>query len=421
MATLALAAVGASIGGALLPSGIGFLGATLTGAAIGSQVGALAGSMVDQALFGASGQRRRVDGPRLTDLHVTASTEGAAIPRIYGRVRLGGQVIWAADIAEQATTREAQGSAKGTGVGGGPKTTTYSYFASFAVALCEGEIAAIGRAWANGTELELSEITHRVHPGSRTQAPDTLIAAHLGPDAAPAFRDTAYVVFERLPLEAYGNRLPQLSFEVYRAVDGFAREIRSVVVIPGSGEFAYDPEPVAVTAGLGVSRADNTHTRQGGTDWAVSLDQLTATLPSVRHVSLVVAWFGTDLRAGACDLRPGVERRDKETSPHIWTVCGDNRTTAHVVSQRDGRPAYGGTPADGAVIRALRDLRTRGLAVTMNPFILMDVPADTPLPNPYDGTQVQPAYPWRGRITVDPAPGHTGTVDKTTAAADQLA
>ena len=50
MATLALAAVGAAAGGALLPAGISLLGATLSGATIGSQIGALAGSYVDNAL-----------------------------------------------------------------------------------------------------------------------------------------------------------------------------------------------------------------------------------------------------------------------------------------------------------------------------------------------------------------------------------
>ena len=56
MATLALAAVGAAVGGSLLPAGVGFLGATLSGAAIGSQIGAFTGSYVDNALFGASGR-----------------------------------------------------------------------------------------------------------------------------------------------------------------------------------------------------------------------------------------------------------------------------------------------------------------------------------------------------------------------------
>ena len=64
MATLALAAVGAAVGSTVLPAGISFLGATLTGAAIGSQFGALAGSYVDNALFGASGQSRAVEGPQ---------------------------------------------------------------------------------------------------------------------------------------------------------------------------------------------------------------------------------------------------------------------------------------------------------------------------------------------------------------------
>lgn len=93
MATLALAAAGAAAGSAVLPTGISVLGMTLTGAPIGSQVGALAGSYIDNALFGSSGQNRSVEGPRLNDLHITSSTEGSPIPRLYGRARLGGQLI----------------------------------------------------------------------------------------------------------------------------------------------------------------------------------------------------------------------------------------------------------------------------------------------------------------------------------------
>ena len=423
MATLALAAVGSAIGGALLPSGLGVLGATLSGAALGSQAGALAGSFIDQALFGASGRTRRVEGPRLSDLQVVASTEGAAIPRIYGRVRIGGQIIWAADIEEQAVTRKAQGSGKGGAGGGGAAAkgaTTYSYFASFAVALAEGEISAIGRVWANGSEIDLGQVSHRLYTGSRDQQPDSLIAAHVGADAAPAYRDTAYIVFERLALAAYGNRIPQLSFEVYRSVEPFAEAIRSVVLIPGSGEFVYSVEPVTVAAGLGASASENVHTLLGGTDWTVSLDQLSTALPNATSVSLIVSWFGTDLRAGHCQLRPGVERREKTTSPLTWGVAGATRETAHLVSQRDGRPAYGGTPSDASVIAAIRDLKSRGLSVTLTPFLLMDIPADTALADPYGGA-VQPAYPWRGRITVDPAPGRPSSPDKSPAAASQLA
>src|SRR5690606_11468234 len=128
MATLALAAAGAAAGSALLPSGLTVLGATIGGATIGSQAGALAGSCVDQALFGASGQSRTFAGPRLTDLRVTASTEGAPIPRVYGRARVGGQVIWATDFEEEVVTSQAGGGGKGVGGGGAAKNIEYRYY-----------------------------------------------------------------------------------------------------------------------------------------------------------------------------------------------------------------------------------------------------------------------------------------------------
>ena len=227
-------------------------------------------------------------------------------------------------------------------------------------------------------------------------------------------------MFERLLLTPFGHRLPQLSFEVYRGVEPFTDEIKGVVVIPGSGEFVYATTPVTLTTGYGTSTAENVHTRQGSTDWAVSLDQLAATLPNAKAVSLIVSWFGSDLRAGHCLLQPGVERRDKVTSPDTWSVAGQDRTSTYVVSQSNGRPAYGGTPSDASVIAAIRDLATRGHTVTLTPFILMDVPAGNALPDPY-GSASQAIYPWRGRITLSLAPGQPGSPDKTALAAAELA
>jgi hypothetical protein len=428
MATLALAAAGAAVGGALLPTGVTVLGATIGGATIGGQIGALAGSLVDQALFAPSGQPRTVHGPRLGDLRVTASTEGAPIPRLYGRGRLGGQVIWATPFEEEVITTETGGGGGGKGFGGGgrggsapTRQIEYRYFANFAVAVAEGEISMIGRVWADGQELDLSHIAHRVYTGTDTQAPDALIVAREGAGNAPAYRGVAYVVFERLALAPFGNRLPQLSFEIFRAVDDFHKQVRGVVLIPGSGEFVYAPGAVTRIGGSGEQTAENVHTRQGATDWRVAIDQLEAQLPNVQSVSLVTSWFGTDLRAGVCELRPGVERADKETDPLVWSVAGVARAGAHVVSEHDGRPAYGGTPSDQTVIAAIADLKARGLAVTLTPFILMDVPEGNTLPDPYDGSTGQPAYPWRGRITVSPAPGEPGSPDKTAAAATQVA
>ena len=194
-----------------------------------------------------------------------------------------------------------------------------------------------------------------------------------------------------------------------------------MVLIPGSGEFVYATEPVTRVVGLAQSEAENTHTRQGGTDWHVALDQLEATLPSAQSVSLVVSWFGDDLRAGHCSIRPKVDIAEKQTSPFPWSAAGLTRAIASVVSSIDGRAAYGGTPSDQTVVAAIQDLNARGLDVMLTPFILMDIAPDNALPDPYTGETGQPAYPWRGRITVDPAPGQPGTPDKSSAAATQLA
>lgn len=422
MATLALAAAGAFAGSALLPSGLSLLGVAVSGAALGGQLGALAGRYIDQSLFAASGQSRTLEGPRLSDLHVTASTEGAPVPRVYGSARVGGQVIWATDFEEEVVSGSAGGSSKGDATGGpSVRTVEYRYYANFAVALCGGEIAGLGRVWADGNEMDLSRVTYRVYHGSETQPVDSLIAAREGGGNAPAFRGTAYVVFERLPLGAYGNRLPQLSFEVHRSVDDFAASVRGVVLIPGCGEFAYATTPVAQLFGLGASDPENVHARTATTDFVASVDQLETMLPNVVTVSLVVSWFGTDLRAGSCQLVPGVEQTTgKTTGPLVWGVAGLDRASAHAVSRRDGRPAYGGTPSDACVVEAITDLKARGLAVTMNPFVLMDVAEGNALPSPY-GESSQPAYPWRGRITVHPAAGRLGSPDKTAAAAAQIA
>ncbi|WP_088348512.1 MULTISPECIES: glycoside hydrolase/phage tail family protein [Rhodomicrobium] len=422
MATLALSAIGSAAGSALLPGGFSFLGATLTGAALGRAVGALAGAYIDQSLFGATGQEIARDGPRLADLNVTASTEGADMPRLYGRARLGGQIIWATNFEEEVTSASAGGSGKGLNSGGGASRSTYRYFANFAVALCEGEITRLGRVWADGDEITLSDYIYRVYTGSETQAPDSLIEAKEGAGNAPAYRGTAYVVFERLPLEDFGNRIPQLNFEVFRAVDAFEGQVRGMTLIPAAGEFAYHPGEVRVDAGGGGSYSENRHTTLGPSDFAVSMDQLQATLPNCGAISLFSAWFGSDLRCGACEIKPKVDSHDKGegTTPISWGVAGLTRAAAEAVSTHGVRPAYGGTPSDKTIIAAIADLSARGFDVIFTPFLLMDIPEANGLADPYTGGADQPAFPWRGRITCDPAPGEIGSPDQTSAAQAQI-
>jgi hypothetical protein len=401
MATLVLGVAGGALGSAFGPAG----------AILGRAAGALAGYTLDQMLFG---RRRRIEGPRLAELDVQASTEGAAIPRVYGRARLSGEMIWATKFEEVEETDDGGGK-------GGPQvsTTTFTYFANFAIGLCEGPISRVGRIWADGKLLDRAAFTFRIHFGNETQEADSLILAKEDGEA-PAYRGTAYVVFERMPLADFGNRIPQLSFEVFRSVGGIEEHVRAVCVIPGSTEFGYDTAVVTRSGGEGVTLAENAHVRRDVSDWTVSIDELQATCPNLEWVTLVVAWFGDDLRAGTCTIRPKVDDAAKVTSGAEWQVSGLTRATAEEVSRVGGRPAYGGSPSDLSVVRAIQDLKERGLGVLLAPFVMMDIAEGNALPNPYGGTG-QPPYPWRGRITCSPAPGEPGSPDKTAAAASQIA
>lgn len=187
---------------------------TVFGGPIGGAVGALIGQQIDGIIFAP----KRRQGPRLGDLAVQTSSYGTQISKIFGTMRVGGTVIWATDLKED---RNRQGGGKGR-----PKTTTYSYSASFAVALSGREIVRVGRIWADGKLLRgaagdfKTETGFRLYRGGEAQDVDPLIAAAEGRGGTPAFRGIAYAVFEDFQLGDYGNRIPSLTFEVVADEDG---------------------------------------------------------------------------------------------------------------------------------------------------------------------------------------------------------
>jgi hypothetical protein len=414
MATLVLAAAGAALGG----QAAGALGAA--GAIAGRALGGVIGGIVDQRLLGGSAP---VEGPRLDGIRVMGSREGAGVARVYGRMRVAGQVIWAANFRETAS---ASGGGKGR-----PRARSYSYSLSFAVGLCEGPVERIGRVWADGRLVDQTQVALRLHRGGEDQAPDPLIEAVEGAGNASAYRGLAYVVFEDLPLGPYGDRVPQIAVEVFRQPKAdpalsdeiappLSEMVRAVALSPGSGEFALGTTPVRRRLGPGRSISENVNNAQGRADALVALNQLEEEAPGARAASLVVSWFGDDLRAGACRIRPAVEEREKITEPVAWSAGGLGRAEAPEVGRRDGRPVYGGTPSDLCVIEAIREMKARGMEVMFYPFILMDIAPGNGRPDPYGGAE-QAAYPWRGRITLDVAPGSPGSVDRTAEAAAQVA
>jgi putative tail protein len=187
VATLVLTAVGTALGGP-----------------IGGALGSIVGQAVDRQLFGPS---RR--GPKLGDLSVQTSSYGSPVPRVYGRMRVAGTVVWASDLEEQ----EASSGGKV-----GPERTAYS--ASLAVALSSRPIAGVGRIWADGKLIRGAsgdfkvETRFRLMTGGEDQQVDPLIAAAEGIASTPAFRGVALAIFEDLDLSEFGNRIPSLTLEV---------------------------------------------------------------------------------------------------------------------------------------------------------------------------------------------------------------
>jgi hypothetical protein len=212
---------------------------TVLGGPIGGAIGALAGQAVDSTLFRPAGRT----GPRLADLQLQTSRYGAQIPRLFGTMRVAGTVIWATDLKEATAT---SGGGKGR-----PSVTSYSYSASFAVALSSRPILSISRIWADGNllrgaagDIKTGLGALRIHDGGAGQAADPLIAAAMGIDRAPAFRDTAYLVFEDLQLADYGNRIPSLTVEVVADADAVPMTTIAADLLGAAADFAGTDEPL---------------------------------------------------------------------------------------------------------------------------------------------------------------------------------
>ncbi|WP_321397409.1 phage tail protein [Emcibacter sp.] len=200
MATIILSAVGTAIAGPF-----------------GGVVGALAGQGLDALIFGRH-SARTVEGARLSDLSVQTASYGEPVPMVFGTTRLSGNLVWSSGLTE--TRHEDSQTVGGKGSSQSVTTVTYTYSASFAVALSARRISSIGRIWADGKLLRdaggqmAEEGAIRIYTGSRDQNPDPFIEAVEGIDNVSAFRGLAYVMFENLELAEYANRIPNLTFEV---------------------------------------------------------------------------------------------------------------------------------------------------------------------------------------------------------------
>ena len=386
---------------------VGFVLGGPSGAILGANLGGMAAGA-----FFAKTQRIQLptqEGPRLADLRAQTSTYGNMISKVYGTMRIAGNVIWATDIKEVKTEKTSTQTGGG-GKGGGGKTTTsqttvtYEYFITLAIALCEGPIDEVIRVWADSkvlTEdvLSAAQGKYNVHLGDEDQLIDDIMSKYLTAGTIPAYRGMAYVVIEDFPLAEYGNRIPNFTFEIRRTVKftpSIEDKIKDMVLIPGAGEFVYGTNIATKQDGAfigsnftpsGDKDTINMHNYEGKADAVVAIDQMLNVLPNLEWVAVVVTWFATSTDAGACEIVPKVEfQGSTQVLPADWSVAGVDRNSAQMVLFIDPEtPTYGGTPSDNTVLEICAELKNRGLNVMLYPMPFVD--ELTPDPKP-----------WRGRI-----------------------
>src|SRR5246127_1047574 len=162
-----------------------------------------------------------IEGPRLTDLSVSTANYGTALNYVYGtRVIDGTLCIWAEPLREVKSQNKTKGG----------KYNEYKYYGTWATLVIDQPADAVTRMWFDkhlvydatgagplspfslGGNASIPEFM-RIYLGASDQQPDPRIQARtdadFGASSTPAYRGCTYVMFEELPLEKLGNRLPQ--------------------------------------------------------------------------------------------------------------------------------------------------------------------------------------------------------------------
>ncbi len=200
--------------GAVVGAVVGFfVGDSYDGAMIGAAIGGASGGAIDPP------KGPSVTGPRLSDLSGQTCSYGTVLPRTYGTVGIYGNMFWLENNAiKEVSKTESQG---GKGGGSSAQTTTYSYYATFAIGLCAGPIVGVRRIWvgskliydASSSDIETIGASAKsgqywtLYTGTETQMPDDRMLADLGVANCPAFRGRAYIVFKDYPLADHSNSL----------------------------------------------------------------------------------------------------------------------------------------------------------------------------------------------------------------------
>ena len=353
MATLLLSAAGSALGGAL--------GGTVAGlgtAVLGKAVGATLGAAIDQRLLGTGSEP--VETGRVERFRVMGSSEGTPIARVFGRVRVAGQLIWSSRFRETVNEEEVGG--KG---GGGATMREYSYSVSIAVALCEGPVLRIGRIWADGMVLDQAGVVVRLHRGGEAQLPDPLIAAIEGDDGGSGLSRHRLCRLREPRPDAVREPDPAVQLRGLqasgrgtggRAALAVARRARRRAGAGHRGVCAGDGAGVLPARRRGEPVAQRAQRPRPAGHRGVARSAAGGAAGGRSRSRWWSAGSATTCAVAAARCGPAVEQRLEDGDPMPWRVSGQVRSDAKVVSRIEDRPVFGGTPCDRSVLQAIARL-----------------------------------------------------------------
>ncbi|MCO5157885.1 MAG: phage tail protein [Aquamicrobium sp.] len=106
----------------------------------------VAGTMLSAAL---APKPKDQYGPRLSDINIATVSPGNPIIRLWGAMKVPGQLLWTSKLIETEHVEEVGGGKKGGGKGDSQKIYTYTYSVDCTVGVCQGPVHRINRIWAN--------------------------------------------------------------------------------------------------------------------------------------------------------------------------------------------------------------------------------------------------------------------------------
>lgn len=330
---------------------------TVVGTVVGTyfgypQLGFVLGSLAGQALFPT--QLPGVTGPKLTDGNTTSAQVGDPVVWLFGRDWSAGEVVFL-DAIETVTNTDHQGK-------GGPSQdfTTFSYFQSIGLGICEGEDIATGKGrksliavWENGelkfdireqradeaedayaARLESSAEyaqTFVFYEGSEEQLPDPTIEAVRGIGNTPAFRGLCWIMYPGRQLQdKQAQRHPAFRFlvddctldfnatKIYLSSGTWRKPAGLLTATPratgggGGGQAGSNAQP----SGTGLASGGTGGGGGGASQDTIAADDLPAT------VAITVGFGGDGGEPNPSPLAFGLSGEDGEDSSFGDLVVG---------------------------------------------------------------------------------------------------